>query len=194
MPKKTTPTSTLSNPVLFTEETLRRAADLATNSYSFRPVWAGGSGEESTGESVARHLEATAALLDTDGWVRIYSTSVLGDNAVPEFDETATTEDMVRALLDLVRDEPASGSPRPLSMALRHVAEGEHGDPDTCEIAGGILTLIIRAHTGSDTATATAWSERLHRTHADITALLTAGAAFARAYGPGAAALDVAAA
>ncbi|GAA2733368.1 hypothetical protein [Streptomyces nogalater] len=51
-------------------------------------------------------------------------------------------------------------------------------------MAGHVLDRLIQAHTGSATARATPWSERQHRTHADITALLSAGARFARTYGP----------
>jgi hypothetical protein len=70
--------------------------------------------------------------------------------------------------------------------ALRHVGESDDGDSDTRDIACEALTLLIQAHTGSPTARAMPWSERLGRTHADIAALLTAGAEFARTYGPGA--------
>ncbi|MDX2748544.1 hypothetical protein PV389_34325, partial [Streptomyces sp. NRRL_B-2557] len=72
--------------------------------------------------------------------------------------------------------------------ALNRVGQGDHGDTDTAWIAGTVLDVVIRAHTGSNAARATPWSERLTRTHTDITALLTAGADFARTYGPGAAA------
>ncbi|PAU46939.1 hypothetical protein CK936_21540 [Streptomyces albireticuli] len=173
--------------MVFTDETLRTAAGLAADSY--RPVWTGPSGEESSGESVARHLEATAALLDKDGWVRIYdcgkdwtTSADLAD------DDSMTVKAMLKSLLRWVREDVGNDPQRTLSTALRHVAEGGgHGDPGTAAIASDVLDLLIRAHTGSDTARATPWSERLTRTHADITALLTAGARFARTYGPGAA-------
>jgi hypothetical protein len=90
---------------------------------------------------------------------------------------------MVRALLRFVRDESGTEPQRTLSTALRHVGEeGDQGDPDIAYVAGCVLDLV-QAHTGSDSARATPWSERQHRIHADITALLTAGARFARTYG-----------
>ncbi|MEV8057169.1 hypothetical protein AB0P37_11720 [Streptomyces antimycoticus] len=185
MPKKTTaPTVPTAAAVVFSDETLHKAADIATDYY--RPVWTGPSGEESSGEAVARHLEATITLLDKDGWIRIYDSGTDWSTG-PDLadDDSMTVKAMLKSLLRLVRDEIGTDSRRTLSTALRHVGEGGgHGDPDTTNIADVVLDLVIRAHTGSDSARATAWSERLTRTHADITALLTAGARFARAYGP----------
>ncbi|MEU9485905.1 hypothetical protein AB0D83_19955 [Streptomyces decoyicus] len=187
MPKTTITAAELTtDAVVFTDETLRKAADLAADAY--RPVWTGPSGEESSGELVARHLEATIALLDKDGWIRTYDYGKgwSAGTDLPD-DDSMTVKAMLKSLLRLVRDE--TGDPRrTLSTALRHVGEGGgKGDSDTAYIASGVLDLVVRAHTGSDSASATPWSERLTRTHADITALLTAGARFARTYGPGAA-------
>jgi hypothetical protein len=56
---------------VFSDETLSKGAELAADAY--RPVWIGLSGEVPSGETVARHLEATIALLDKDGWVRAYN-------------------------------------------------------------------------------------------------------------------------
>ncbi|MEW1724299.1 hypothetical protein [Streptomyces sp. NPDC093109] len=173
--------------VVFTDETLRKAADLAADAY--RPLWTGSSGEESSGEAVARHLEATIALLDQDGWIRDYDSSAdwsAGTDLV--HDESTTVEAMVRTLLRVVCDEMRTDPRRTMDTALRHAGESEHGDPDTRDIADAVLTLVVQAHTGSTTARATAWAQRLHRTHPDVTALLIAGAQFARAYGPGASA------
>ncbi|MGW7620771.1 DUF6197 family protein [Streptomyces antimycoticus] len=185
MPKKTTaPAVPTAAAVVFTDETLRKAADLAADYY--RPVWTGLSGEESSGEAVARHLEATITLLDKDGWVRIYDSGTDWSTG-PDIsdDDSMTVKAMVKSLLRLVRDEIGTDPHRTLSTALRHVGEGGgHGDPDTANIAEVVLDLVVRAHTGSDSACAKAWSERLNRTHTDITALLTAGARFARTYGP----------
>ncbi|MFB6906856.1 hypothetical protein ACFCWB_21570 [Streptomyces bacillaris] len=50
----------------------------------------------------------------------------------------------------------------------------------------GVLDLLVQALTGQPTAYFTPWAARLHRTHAEITLLFTAGAQFARIYGPGA--------
>jgi hypothetical protein len=179
MPKTTTTPA-----AVFTNATLHRAQEITADSYL--PVWTGPSGEESSGEAVARHLEATIALLDKDGWIRVHnygkdwsSGTDLAD------DDSMTVKAMLRALIRFVRDESDTDPQRTLSTALRHVGEdGEHGDTDTACVAGYVLDRLIQAHTGSDSARATPWSERQHRTHEDITALLTAGARFTRTYGP----------
>lgn len=181
MPENTTsPTATS----VFSDETLTRAAELAADAY--RPVWIGPSGEESSGESVARHLEATIALLDKDGWVRAYDYGndwSAGANLAD--DDSMTVKEMVRSLLRFVREESGPGPQRTLTTALGHVgAGGEHGDPGTVCVASEVMNSVIQAHTGSDSARATPWSERKHRTHADVTALLTASARFARIHGP----------
>ena len=180
---KTTNTSTAAA-AMFTDETLSKANELAADSY--RPVWIGPSGEESSGEAVARHLEATITLLDKDGWIRVHNYSRdWSSGADLADDDSMTVKAMVRALLRFVRDESDNDPQRTLSTALRHVGEdGEHGDTDTASVASYVLDRLIQAHTGADSARATPWSERQHRTHAEITALLTAGARFARTYGP----------
>ncbi|MBO8189213.1 DUF6197 family protein [Streptomyces spirodelae] len=178
----TTTTPATTPAVVFTDATLHRAQEITANSYL--PVWIGPSGEESSGEAVARHLEATNALLNKDGWIRVHSYRWSSGADLAD-DDSMTVKAMVRALLRFVREESDNDPQRTLSTALRHVGEdGEHGDTDTACVAGYVLDRLIQAHTGSDSARATPWSERQHRTHADITALLTAGARFARAYGP----------
>ncbi|MEV5249861.1 DUF6197 family protein [Streptomyces werraensis] len=179
------PTTTTNAPAaLFSDETLRKAAKLAADSYL--PLWIGPSGEESTGEAVARHLEATVALLDTDGWIRTYDHGKdWSTGAQLADDDSMSVKDMLKLLLRFVREESGTDPHRTLYTALRHVGEaGEHGDTDTATVAGYVLDRVIQAHTGSDSARATPWSERQHRTYADITALLMAGARFARTYGP----------
>ncbi|MDX3232526.1 hypothetical protein [Streptomyces sp. ME19-01-6] len=179
MPKTTTtPTA------VFTDATLHRAQEITADSYL--PVWIGPSGEESSGEAVARHLEATIALLDKDGWIRVHSYNRDWSSGTDlADDDSMTVKAMVRALLRFVRDESDNDPRWTLSTALRHVGEdGEHGDTDTASVASYVLDRLIQAHTGSDSARATPWSERQHRTQADITTLLTAGARFARTYGP----------
>ncbi|MEU3706909.1 hypothetical protein AB0E82_31980 [Streptomyces anulatus] len=185
MPKTTkTPAVTV-----FTEATLRAAQELLTKSYA--SVWTGPSGEESSGEAVARHLEATVTLLDKDGWSRVhtyYRDQDQPSEPNPADDESMTMKQMVRALLRFIHDDIDLDPRRTLSTALRHVGEyGVHGDPDTAHVAGTVLDRLIQTHTGSAAARATAWAERQHRTHTDITALLRAGAQFARTYGPAAA-------
>lgn len=183
MPEMTT--TPASAALVFSDVTLSKAAELFADSY--QSLWIGPSGEESTGEAVARHLEATIALLDKDGWIRAFDYS-RGWSAAADLadDESMTVKAMLLQLIRFIREESGTDPQRPLSTALRHVGEdGAHGDTDTAIVAGYVLDRVIQAHTGSDTARATAWSERQHRTHADITALLTAGARFARTYGPG---------
>ncbi|MFF3505388.1 hypothetical protein [Streptomyces sp. NPDC003247] len=184
MPKTTNAPFT----TVFTDATLRKAQERTADSY--RSVWIGPSGEESSGEAVARHLEATIALLDKDGWVRAYNHGKDWSTGVDlADDDSMTVKAMVRALVRFVRDESGTDPQRTLYTALRHVGEdGGHGDTDTAYVAGCVLDLVVQAHTGSDFARATPWSERQHRTHADITALLTASARFARTYGSAAAA------
>lgn len=184
MPETTTPAA------VFTVATLHRAQELTTDSYL--PVWIGPSGEESTGEAVARHLEAAVALLDTDGWIRAhtYTRDRSSGADLPLDDDSMTVKQMVRAVLRFIRAEIDSDRgtdrQRTLFTALRHVGEdGVHGDTDTAVVAGCVLDRLIQAHTGSASARATSWSERQHRTHPDITALLRAGARFARTHGPG---------
>ncbi|MFJ5142742.1 hypothetical protein [Streptomyces sp. NPDC088707] len=179
--------TTTNTDVAFTNRTLTQAAGLIKD--SFRPVWTGPSGEESTGEAVALHMEATIALLDKDGWIPTYNHGTdWSRGADLTTDDSMTAEDMLRLLLRLVRDEIDDVPQRTLPTALRHVGEAcEHGDTDTAHIALTVLDLLVQARTGSDTARATPWSERLHRTHADVALLLTAGARFARVHGPGSA-------
>ncbi|MEV7114249.1 DUF6197 family protein [Streptomyces anulatus] len=181
------PTTTNTPTAVFTEATLRAAQVLLIKSYA--SVWTGPSGEESSGEAVARHLEATVTLLDKDGWSRVhtyYRDQDQPSEPNPADDESMTIKQMVRALLRFIHDDIDLDPRRTLSTALRHVGEyGVHGDTDTAHVAGTVLDRLIQAHTGSASARATAWAERQHRTHADITALLCAGARFARTYGPG---------
>ncbi|MFJ2153291.1 hypothetical protein ACIOHB_31590 [Streptomyces microflavus] len=187
----TTPTS-ITPGIEFTETTLGKTQELLAQ--SFGSVWTGPSGEESSGEAVARHLEATVALLDKDGWspVTVYVQDRHEDqssDANPADDESLTVKQMVRAVLRYLHDGPDIDLDprRTLDDALRHVGEdGAHGDPDTARVAGYVLDRLIQAHTGSANSRATAWAERQHRTHADITALLMAGARLARSHGPAA--------
>lgn len=183
MPKTTTAPAAAAVAV-FTDATLTKAAELAADAY--HPLWTGSSGEESSGESVALHMEATIALLTKDGWIRTHNYSRDWSNsAILADDDSMTVKSMLRSLLRFVREESSSDPQRTLHTALRHVGEdGAHGDTDTACVAGRVLDRLIQAHTGCTSAHATPWSERQHRTHADITALLTAGARFARTHGP----------
>ncbi|PRH79657.1 hypothetical protein C6N75_08470 [Streptomyces solincola] len=179
-----TPTPTSPSAAMFGDVTLQAAAALAQDAYT--PVWIAASGEQTAGELVARHLESTIALLEQDGWARTYTPWSTPDLPAAD-DPNASVEDMVRELIRAIRDDAPAGQPRCLSMALNHVGSGTDGDGDTRDIAHTVLDLIMRAHTGHDTARAMAWAERAHRTLPEVTALLTAGARFARAHGPSAA-------
>lgn len=182
MPTNIAPATT----AVFTDATLDTAAALAADAY--RPVWTGPSGEESSSETVARHLEATIALLNQEGWVRTYAqnTQKPTDEDLVD-DDSMTIKQMVRALLRIVRAEIGDPLQPTLPLALNRIGvDGIHGDMDTVHVSLRVLDLIIRAHTGSDSASATLWAERQHHTHADVTALLTAAASFARTYGPAA--------
>ncbi|MCX4971020.1 hypothetical protein OHA98_41130 [Streptomyces sp. NBC_00654] len=183
MTQQTAPTLSAA---VFSDETLTAAKVLADDSY--RPFWTGQSGEQNTGEAVARHLDATAALLEKSGWSRtmIYTTARTTD--LPADDSGMTVKDMVRAVLRLIRDEIEYSPAGRLSLgiALTRVSEGDQGDTDTMSLAGSVLDVVIQAHTGSATARAMPWSERQVRTYQDIVALLRAGARFARTHGPAA--------
>ncbi|MFJ8692825.1 DUF6197 family protein [Streptomyces roseolilacinus] len=197
MPKTTnTTTIPVAAAAVFTDETLRQAAELAIDAH--RPVWLGDSGEECTGEAVARHLEATLALLEKEGWTRVYEVvqpvqQTADRSPALAADESMSVKTLLLQLIRFIRAEVADadvpapvGPRRTLPTALRYVGASDHGDGDTCEAASRVLTLLVRVHTGHAQALASSWAERQHRTVADVTALLTAGITFARTYGPGA--------
>lgn len=188
----TTTSAAAATAAVFTDEALRKAAELAADPY--QPVWLGDSGEECTGEAVARHLKATLVLLEKDGWVRVYDAQPVQQTThrSPGLvdDESMSVKQLLLQLIRYIRTEVADidvpvESRRTLAAALRQVGTGDHGDGDTREAASRVLTLLVRAHTGHAQAVASSWAERQHRTFADVTALLTAGIAFARTYGPG---------
>lgn len=180
MPQNSTSSAPHAGTTVFRDDVLAKAAVIAADAY--RPVWVGPSGEESSGESVALHLEATVELLEMHGWSRTHAVDPAAD--LPD-DDTMTVEEMVRALLQFIREDCSPVTSRTLASAVNHIGVvGEHGDPDTASIGSGVMDFIIQAHTGSVTAHATPWSERAHRTLADVTALLNASAQFARLHGP----------
>ncbi|MGW0607811.1 DUF6197 family protein [Streptomyces sp. NPDC002640] len=180
--QKSTPTTITATTVVISDEMLARAAELEEALPAYRSPWTGDSGEQSSGESVARHLEAARALLDKRGWARTW---ILTSSEIDADDDTLSVKAMVRQLLRVVRDElGASRGPLTLWSALREIRDTSQGDSDTCRAADRVLDVLVQALTGTDLAQATAWSERLHRTHADINALLDAGIVFARTYGP----------
>ncbi|WP_098023705.1 hypothetical protein [Streptomyces sp. st115] len=173
------PDTTTSSSVLITAGVMEQAATLMVGCN--RPLWTGLSGERSTGETVARHLEAAVDLLDETGWIRTWTVDA---GQLGPVEDGASTQAMLRQLLDYVREEDAPGRPVTAVTALSRIAGTEHGDPDTRDIAQEVLNLLVQALTGHPTARFAAWAERRHRTHAEITLMLTAGALFARKYGP----------
>ncbi|MEW2068324.1 hypothetical protein [Streptomyces sp. NPDC007346] len=175
---QTLPTAAV--PVVITTQMLEQAAQLACTFH--RPFWTGNSGEQSTGEAVARHLETASGLLNSFGWTRTWTMSTA---SLAPADDNATTETMLRQLLDYLREEGSASGPVTAVTALGRTVGTAYGDPDTRDIAQAILDLLIQALTGSSTARFSPWSERLHRVPADIRILFTAGALFARTYGPG---------
>ncbi|MFF4858614.1 hypothetical protein ACFY2N_27390 [Streptomyces rubiginosohelvolus] len=174
-----TATATPSSSVLITAAVMGEAATLAADLY--RPLWTGSSGEQSTGETVARHLEAAADLLDETGWIRTWA---VGVGQLGEVEDGASTEVMLRQLIDYIREEDDPVKPVTAVTAVDRIAGTEHGDGDTREIAQEVLNLLVQAVTGHPTARFGAWAERQHRTHAEITVMFTAGALFARTHGP----------
>ncbi|MEU9678718.1 hypothetical protein AB0D92_35140 [Streptomyces parvus] len=174
-----TATATTSSSVLITAEVMEQAAALAADLY--RPLWTGSSGEQSTGETVARHLEAAADLLDETGWIRTWAVEA---GHLGPVEDGASTEAMLRQLIDYIREEDDRGKPLTAVTAVDRVAGTEHGDGDTRDIAQEVLSLLVQAATGHPAARFGAWAERQHRTHAEISLMFTAGALFARTHGP----------
>jgi len=162
-----------------TDEALPAVAELA----EYPNFWTGPSGEQVTGEQVARHLEATAALLDKHGWVRGYD-----DTQDPELptvdDDTATVKDMLRQLIRLVRELLSEDSRLTLNSALYRANNGRDGDGDTERAADRVLDSILRARTGARSASSYTWAGKVGRTYEEVAELIVTGAAFARRYGP----------
>lgn len=169
--------------VVITDVMMATAASAATAVY--RPLWNGNSGERSTGEAVARHLEAAAELVDAVGWTRTFSLTASYQPLGPVADD-ASAETMLRLLLDHIRDEEIPGQPVTAVEALGRIGGSPDGDPDTRDISQEVLNLLVQALTGSTVGRFAPWAERLHRTQAEIVALFRGGARFARTYGPGA--------
>ncbi len=142
--------------------------------------------EQSSGESVARHLDATDVLLDTVGWTRTWTKPSPDSSPVrPGGERGGHAPHAARLPPRGGRGAPSDG-PLTAVDALAHTEGTEHGDTDTRSIALEVLTLLVRALTGQADAHFAPWEARLHRTHADITVILAAAARFARTYGPGA--------
>jgi hypothetical protein len=177
MAKTTSPAATT---VTVWQNALNTAAEKLDDAET---LWVGRSGEQVTGEAAARHLEATAALLEKDGWVRHY-TDDESDIDLPD-DESMSVKDMVRQLYRVVRELVGPGDPRrTLFTALRDAAESAESDSDTIAVASQCLDRIVRARTGTDWAYCSSWAERTGRTWTEVAEVLATGAAFARTYGP----------
>jgi hypothetical protein len=143
--------------------------------------WTGRSGEQVTGEQAARHIDATLALLERDGWVRNYRTD---DPDIEIPDETASVKTMIRQLFRVLRDVVGADRRCTLSVAVYNVASGDNGDDDTWVVAERVLDVIMRARTGSTTACSSTWASKLGRTWEEVSELLVEAAKFARTYGP----------
>lgn len=153
-----------------------RAAELiAADRYG--NVWQGRSGEIMSGVEAARHLEATLALLDRVGWVRVYE-----DDEVDVDPESSSIRHLIVALLKLA----GWSSDRRLTLfgAMYQVAGSGGGDSESQLVADRVLDLLLRVRTGAVSADADAWAGRRGRSFEELRGLLLAGAEFARAYGP----------
>lgn len=148
-------------------------------------VWRGPSGEFVTGESTARHVEATAALLEREGWIRAYnSADAATTEAAPG--DSSTLREMVRWLVRVVRSEYETTPARTLGLALSAVSSSASGDADTLSAAEAVISAVIRARTGARHVAISAWAGRLDRTWPQVRGLLADAADAARAYGPAA--------
>ncbi|MGW7617390.1 DUF6197 family protein [Streptomyces antimycoticus] len=158
--------------------TLDAAAEYAAEQQAF---WTGRSGEQVTGEETARHLDATLALLERDGWVRNYGND---DQDVEMPAEDASVKTMLRQLFHVIRDAIGTDKRHTLSVAVYQVAGSDNGDDDTWVAAERVLDVIMRARTGARTASYSAWASKIGRTWEEVADLLAEAAKFARTYGP----------
>ncbi|WP_069874506.1 DUF6197 family protein [Streptomyces malaysiensis] len=143
--------------------------------------WTGLSGEQVSGEQAARHIDATLALLERDGWVRTYG----NDNQDVEMPaEDASVKEMLRGLFRVIRDFMGTDKRRTLLTAIDDVAYSDDGDSDTETVAKQVLNVILRARSGASTAYYGAWASKLGRTWEEVSDLLVEAATFARTYGP----------
>lgn len=148
-------------------------------------MWRGPSGENVNGEAAARHLEATAALLERDGWTRVYDTT--GPTAEePAPGDSSTLRERFAWIFRVVRSEYDSNPARTLGVALLAVSNSASGDADTESAAEAVLRAVLRARTGARYVQLSAWASRLNRTWPQVRDLLTEAAAVAREFGPAA--------
>ncbi|MGW6741677.1 DUF6197 family protein [Streptomyces sp. NPDC055025] len=165
-----------------TSAVLKAAAEISAKNNYF---WVGRSGELAAGPSVAIFLDAVAERLTLDGWARTYDTQDEVSTASLAVASDASIRSMLRQLIGFFVEEFGSRrEPLTLWSAMSRTSAGRFGDTDLLAVGDRILDAIVQARTGSDRAQSGAWSERLGRTHDEITELLAAGAEFARTYGP----------
>lgn len=171
---------------------LETAAKLAEKDRRF---WTGYSGETVTGEAVARHLEAAAALLTERGWSRTYDLTIESSIPRPEFPafddvETLTLKAIILRLIKFARDlyvhETSYKVTRRLTLSdsLIEADNGIHGDADTRRAADHVLAALLKANSGADYVSLSSWVSKIGRTQEEVLLLIDTGAAFARRYGP----------
>lgn len=191
-PGRQTPGFSLPTPNPTFDDTIARAYTLATSKaicYDPAAFWTGPSGEQTTGEQVAHHLEATLALLQRDGWTRRYQ------DDEPDIDLSGDIDTMnpvaiLRKLFALALWGLGFSTDKryTLSDAMSAVVRKDEGDRDTSIVASRVLSTIIRASRGEtenqNWPIQDAWASKLGRTPGEVMALLAAGVSFARRYGP----------
>jgi hypothetical protein len=169
--------TTVIAPRTFTEADTAAAVQIAA---AEPRLWPGPSGELATGEQVARHLDATLAILSGRGWVRVDGDQ---DPELPAVDESTSTKGLLLGFLRWVRDMATDSGPLTLSIALGR-AQDAAGDRDTWSVAGQVMGVLLRARTGALYASHTAWAEKQGRSFDEVRDLLETAAAFARTHGP----------
>jgi cytochrome P450 len=144
--------------------------------------WTGPSGEQTTGNDIATHLDAALALLETRGWSRNNDDP---DPELPDADESMSVKTILLSLLRAARSMTTDRGPLTLTSALNRTQDTA-GDQDTRWIADQVMNALVSAHTGTSHALHGAWVAKRTRTWHEVRDLLTAASAFARAYGPSA--------
>lgn len=172
--------TTVTAPRTFTEADTAAAAKIAAAEGRF---WQGPSGELATGEQVARHLDATLAILSDRGWARVDGDQ---DPELPAVDEAMSTKALLQSLFRWVRDMARDSGPLTLLIAKGR-AQDAVGDQDTRLVAGRVMDTLLRARSGALYVSSDAWAGKQGRTFDEVRDLLETAAAFARTHGPAAA-------
>lgn len=159
-----------------------RAGKILATEYQTDHVWFDGSGVPVTGEETARHLEATLALLEEQGWRRDWGIDD-GPEDPGEIDESASVPAMLRHLIrmltSVIRYEYFSG---PEGLLLSQAAD--RVGSDVSRVSEACMELVLRARTGAPSASYRSWAGRADRTFDEVRDLLVEAAGFARRFGP----------